>query len=105
MPTLPSVLALIVCVHAGLWAALRTKKTAPNFPGQLTSVSYSPPTDPESNEAPSPEQIRAELKALAPYTKAIRTYSATHGAELVPPIAAEFGLKVAVGAWIGKDKD
>jgi exo-beta-1,3-glucanase (GH17 family)/cellulose synthase/poly-beta-1,6-N-acetylglucosamine synthase-like glycosyltransferase len=105
MRTVAAVLALVACVHAGLWASLRTKETAPNFTGQLASVSYSPPTDPESNEAPSPEQIRAELKALAPYTRAIRTYSATHGAELVPPIAAEFGLKVAVGAWIGKDKD
>ena len=105
MRTVAAVLALVACVHAGLWASLRTKETAPNFTGQLASVSYSPPTDPESNEAPSPEQIRAELKALAAYTKAIRTYSATHGAELVPPIAAEFGLKVAVGAWIGKDKD
>ena len=105
MRTVAAVLALVACVHAGLWASLRTKETAPNFTGQLASVSYSPPTDPELNEAPSPEQIRAELKALAAYTKAIRTYSATHGAELVPPIAAEFGLKVAVGAWIGKDKD
>jgi exo-beta-1,3-glucanase (GH17 family)/cellulose synthase/poly-beta-1,6-N-acetylglucosamine synthase-like glycosyltransferase len=105
MRTVAAVLALVACVHAGLWASLRTKETAPNFTGQLASVSYSPPTDPESNEAPSPEQIRAELKALAPYIRAIRTYSATHGAELVPPIAAEFALKVAVGAWIGKDKD
>ena len=105
MRTVAAVLALVACVHAGLWASLRTKETAPNFTGQLASVSYSPPTDPESNEAPSPEQIRAELKALAAYTRAIRTYSATHGAELVPPTAAEFGLKVAVGAWIGKDKD
>ena len=31
-------------------------------------------------------------------------YSSTGGAELVPPIAAEFGLKVTVGAWIDKDQ-
>jgi exo-beta-1,3-glucanase (GH17 family)/cellulose synthase/poly-beta-1,6-N-acetylglucosamine synthase-like glycosyltransferase len=105
MRTVAAVLALIVCVHAGLWASLRTKETAPDFTGQLASVSYSPPTDPETKEPPTAEQIRADLKAIAPYTRAIRTYSATRGAELVPPIAAEFGLKVAVGAWIGKDKD
>jgi exo-beta-1,3-glucanase (GH17 family)/glycosyltransferase involved in cell wall biosynthesis len=105
MRTVAAVLALVACVHAGLWASLRTKETAPDFTGQLASVSYSPPTDPESDEAPTPAQIRADLKALAPYTKAIRTYSATRGAELVPPIAAEFGMKVAAGAWIGKDKD
>jgi exo-beta-1,3-glucanase (GH17 family)/cellulose synthase/poly-beta-1,6-N-acetylglucosamine synthase-like glycosyltransferase len=105
MRTVAAVLALVACVHAGLWASLRTKETAPDFTGQLASVSYSPPTNPESDETPTPEQIRADIKAIAPYAKAIRTYSSTRGAELVPPIAAEFGLKVAVGAWIGKDKD
>ena len=92
MRTVAAVLALIVCVHTGLWASLRTKETAPDFTGQLASVSYSPPTDPETKEPPTAEQIRADLKAIAPYTRAIRTYSATRGAELVPPIAAEFGL-------------
>jgi exo-beta-1,3-glucanase (GH17 family)/cellulose synthase/poly-beta-1,6-N-acetylglucosamine synthase-like glycosyltransferase len=105
MRTVAAVLALIACVHAGLWASLRTKESAPDFSGQLASVSYAPPTDPNSGETPTPEQIRADLKAIAPYTKAIRTYSATGGAELVPPIAAEFGLKVTVGAAIIKDHD
>jgi exo-beta-1,3-glucanase (GH17 family)/cellulose synthase/poly-beta-1,6-N-acetylglucosamine synthase-like glycosyltransferase len=40
---------------------------------------------------------------LAPHTRALRTYSSTAGGELVAPIAAEFGLKVAVGAWIDKN--
>jgi exo-beta-1,3-glucanase (GH17 family) len=105
MRTVAAVLALVACVHAGLWASLRTKESAPDFTGQLASVSYAPPTDPNSGETPTPEQIRADLKAIAPYTKAIRTYSATRGAELVPPIAAEFGLKVTVGAAIIKDRD
>jgi exo-beta-1,3-glucanase (GH17 family)/cellulose synthase/poly-beta-1,6-N-acetylglucosamine synthase-like glycosyltransferase len=108
MRTVVAVLALVACVHAGLWALLRTKETAPNFNGQLASVSYSPFADsshPDTGVRPTAEQIRSDLKAIAPYTRAIRTYSATGGAELVPPIAAEFGLKVTVGAWIDKDKD
>ncbi len=105
MRTVAAVLALVACVHAGLWASLRTKESAPDFTGQLASVSYAPPTDPNSSETPTVEEIRADLKAIAPYTKAIRTYSATGGAELVPPIAAEFGLKVTVGAAILKDRD
>jgi len=105
MRTVAAVLALVACVHAGLWASLRTKESAPDFTGQLASVSYAPPTDPNSGETPTPEQIRADLKAIAPYTKAIRIYSSTGGAELVPPIAAEFGLKVTVGAWIDKHQD
>ena len=108
MRTVAAVLALVACVHAGLWASLRTKETPPDFTGQLASVSYAPfvaSKHPDSGERPTPEQIRADLKAIAPYTRAIRMYSSTGGAELVPPIAAEFGLKVTVGAWIDKNQE
>jgi glucan 1,3-beta-glucosidase len=108
MRTVAAVLALVACVQAGLWASLRTKETAPDFTGQLASISYAPfvaSKHPDWGERPTPEQIRADLKALAPYTRAIRLYSSTGGAELVPPIAAEFGLKVTVGAWIDKNQD
>src|SRR6202167_4401914 len=108
MRTVAAVLALVACVHAGLWASLRAKETPPDFTGQLASVSYAPfvaSRHPDSGERPTPEQIRADLKAIAPYTRAIRTYASTGGAELVPPIAAEFGLKVTVGAWIDKNQD
>jgi exo-beta-1,3-glucanase (GH17 family)/glycosyltransferase involved in cell wall biosynthesis len=107
MRTVVAVLALVACVHAGIWALLKPVGKAPDFTGQLASVSYSPFADsshPDTGVRPTAEQIRADLKAIAPYTRAIRTYSATGGAELVPPIAAEFGLKVTVGAWIDKDQ-
>ena len=108
MRTVAAVLALVACVHAGLWASLRTREAAPDFRGQLASVSYAPfvaSSHPDWGERPTVEQIRADLKAIAPYTRAIRTYSSTGGAELVPPIAAEFGLKVTVGAWIDKNHE
>src|ERR1700734_4506027 len=108
MRTVAAVLALVACVHAGMGALLQRTDTAPNFTGQLASVSYAPfvaSAHPDWGERPTAEQIRADLKAIAPYTRAIRTYSSTGGAELVPPIAAEFGLKVTVGAWIDKDKE
>jgi len=108
MRTVAAVLALAACVHAGIWALVRPEGNAPDFTGQLASISYSPFADsshPDSGPRPTPERIRADLKAIAPFARAIRTYSATGGAELVPPIAAEFGLKVTVGAWIDKDQD
>src|ERR1700727_531570 len=108
MRTVAAVLALVACVHAGLWASLRTKETAPDFTGQLASVSYSPFADsshPDTGARPTAEQIRATRKTPGPRTRAIRLYSSTGGAELVPPIAAEFGLKVTVGAWIDKNVD
>src|SRR3984957_294384 len=109
MRTVVAVLALVACVHAGLWVLSRTEQNPPNFPGKLESVSvtYAASVDsayPGTAQRPTPEQIRADLQAIAPYTKAIRLYSPTGGAELVPPIAAEFGLKVTVGAWIDKDQ-
>ena len=75
--------------------------------GQLASVSYSPyarSQHPDKGDRPTSEQIRADLKLLSSYTRAIRTYSSTGGVELVPGIAAEFGLKVTLGIWIDKNE-
>jgi exo-beta-1,3-glucanase (GH17 family)/cellulose synthase/poly-beta-1,6-N-acetylglucosamine synthase-like glycosyltransferase len=106
-----AVVAVLLCVtaaHAALWGALREKQQAPDFRGVLPSVSYAPfegSGHPDVDNIPSAEKIRADLKVLAPLTRAIRLYSSTGGVELVPPIAAEFGLKVTVGAWIDKNAE
>jgi len=108
MRTVAAVIALVACVQAGLWAVTRDYATAPDFDGQLASVSYAPydrSTDPNAGGRPKPEQIRADMKLLAPLTRAIRLYSSTGGQEMVPGIAAEYGLKVTVGAWIDKHQD
>ncbi len=107
MRSVAAVIALVAFVHAGLWALLRDQASAPDIGNQLASVSYAPfanISDPESQKAQA-NQIRADLKAIAPITRAIRTYSATGGAELVPEIAADYGLKVSVGAWLDKNKE
>ena len=98
--------AFVACLHAGFWALSREQATAPNFDGQFASVSYTPfdgSAHPDSGTRTTPTQIRADLKAIAPYTRTVRTYSVTGGAELVPAIANEFGLRVSIGAWIDKD--
>jgi exo-beta-1,3-glucanase (GH17 family)/glycosyltransferase involved in cell wall biosynthesis len=115
MRSVAVVVALVACLHAGVWALLQTQaSSAPSFDGILNSVSYEPFTtgvhpDHEGSRPPE-ERIRAELKALAPYTRAIRLYASTGGVEQVPKIAAEFGLKVTLGIWLDKrdrrtDKD
>jgi cellulose synthase/poly-beta-1,6-N-acetylglucosamine synthase-like glycosyltransferase/exo-beta-1,3-glucanase (GH17 family) len=106
MRSVAIVVALVACLHAGAWALRQTQAAAPNFDGILNSVSYSPFTtgvhpDLEGSRPPE-DRIRAELKAIAPYTKAIRLYSSTGGVEQVPKIAAEFGLKVTLGIWLDK---
>jgi cellulose synthase/poly-beta-1,6-N-acetylglucosamine synthase-like glycosyltransferase/exo-beta-1,3-glucanase (GH17 family) len=107
MRSVAIVVALVACLHAGAWALRQTQASAaPNLDGILNSVSYSPFTtgvhpDLEGSRPPA-ERIRAELKSIAPYTKAIRLYSSTGGVEQVPKIAAEFGLKVTLGIWLDK---
>ena len=107
MRTVAAVVALVACVHAGLWVLLQRQQAAANIEAPLASISYSPYTrsqHPDYGDRPTPEQIRADLKILSPYTQAIRTYSSTGGGELVPAIAAEFGLKVTLGIWIDKNE-
>ena len=108
MRAVVAVLLLVTAVHAAMWGAFRDKQQAPDFTGVLPSVSYAPfegTGHPDVDNIPSVEKIRADLKKLSPLTRAIRLYSSTEGVELVPPIAAEFGLKVTVGAWIDKNAD
>src|SRR6267142_1555537 len=107
MRTVAAVVALVACLHAGLWSLLQRQHVAPNITGQLASVSYSPYSrsqHPDYGDRPTAEQIRADLKLLSPYTRTVRTYSSTGGVELVPGIAAEFGVKVTLGIWIDKNE-
>jgi exo-beta-1,3-glucanase (GH17 family)/cellulose synthase/poly-beta-1,6-N-acetylglucosamine synthase-like glycosyltransferase len=108
MRTVAAVVALVACVHGGLWALMRDNVRAPAFGGQLASVSYAPfegSAHPDAGAKARVAQIRADLKLLAPLTRSIRTYSSTGGVELVPGIATEFGLRVTAGAWIDKNQD
>ncbi|MGJ5137330.1 glycosyltransferase [Bradyrhizobium oligotrophicum] len=108
MRAVVAVLLLVTAVHAALWGLLQDKQEAPSFTGLLQSVSYDPHEGtgaPGANTVASPERIRADMKKLATMTRAIRLYSSTGGLEIVPPLAAEAGLKVMLGAWIDKDPD
>jgi exo-beta-1,3-glucanase (GH17 family)/cellulose synthase/poly-beta-1,6-N-acetylglucosamine synthase-like glycosyltransferase len=108
MRSVAAVVALVACVHAGLWALSRDHISAPNYDGQLASVSYAPfqgNGHPDAGGAADAEHIRSDLKLLSPLTRAVRTYSATGGVELVPAIANEFGLRVTLGAWLDKDQN
>src|ERR1700675_3087780 len=108
MRAVVAVLVFVAAIHAAMWGVLRDRQSAPDFTGMLPSVSYAPfegTGHPDVDNVPNADKIRADLKKLSTITRAIRLYSSTGGVELVPPIAAEFGLKVTVGAWIDKNVD
>ncbi|MGC1552576.1 MAG: glycosyltransferase [Bradyrhizobium sp.] len=106
MRAVVAVLLLVAAAHAGFWGLLEEKQQAPDFRGILPSISYTPfePGHTEADPAADSEKIRSDLKKFSTIARAVRLYTSTEGSELVPPIAAEFGMKVMVGAWIGKDE-
>ncbi len=107
MRAVVGVLLLVTAVHAAMWGVFREKQQASDFRGILPSVSYAPfeRGHTVADSIADSEKIRTDLKKLSTLTRAIRLYSSTEGNELVPPVAAEFGLKVTVGAWIDKNTD
>jgi exo-beta-1,3-glucanase (GH17 family)/cellulose synthase/poly-beta-1,6-N-acetylglucosamine synthase-like glycosyltransferase len=106
MRVVVAVCAFVACVHAGIWALTQRQVDAPNFSGQLASVSYTPfdgSAHPDSGTTTTPQQIRSDLATISGYTRTVRTYSSTGGSELVPLIANEFGMRTSVGAWVDRD--
>src|SRR6201987_602316 len=107
MRAIVAVMLLVSAVHAALWGALQQKAQAPAFGGILPSVSYAPfeRGHADIDTVADSKKVRADMKILSTMTRAVRLYTSTEGVELVPPIAAEFGLKVSVGAWIDKEEE
>jgi exo-beta-1,3-glucanase (GH17 family)/cellulose synthase/poly-beta-1,6-N-acetylglucosamine synthase-like glycosyltransferase len=107
MRRVAAAVALLACVHAGLWVLTQDRQAAPGVDGLLASLSYTPfegvKHPDEGGYQPSLAQVRADLKTVAPYTRAVRTYSSTNGTDLVPQAAAELGLRVTIGAWLDRD--
>jgi exo-beta-1,3-glucanase (GH17 family) len=95
------------------WVAAQTRPVAlPDLHlaegERLDCVSYAPyhwPGQTPLNPAMRipKEQIAADLAALAPITHCVRIYAVDQGLEYVPELAQKLGLKVLLGAWIGRD--
>ena len=82
MRAVVAVLLFVTATHAAMWGVFRDQQRAPDFTGVLPSVSYAPfegTAHPDVDNIPSVEKIRADLRKLAPLTRAIRLYSSTGG--------------------------
>jgi exo-beta-1,3-glucanase (GH17 family) len=78
----------------------------PNAVYQIYGMNFSPyidGQDPNTGVIVPEKQIIDRMRIIAPYTKTIRTFSATHGLEVCGRIAHQFGLKTYINAWIGTD--
>lgn len=106
-------LALAAIVTFGfIWSLLPAQPTAlpeakeARLP--FPCVSYAPfrraghtPFDPDLRVTAA--EIESDLRLLATVTSCIRTYGIDHGLDAVPEIARRLGLRVILGAWVGRD--
>jgi exo-beta-1,3-glucanase (GH17 family)/cellulose synthase/poly-beta-1,6-N-acetylglucosamine synthase-like glycosyltransferase len=101
------VVALATAMHASVWLILHERVSPPNANGALASVSFSPINPHESavTDKATEARIRSDLAAIAPYTRMVRTYGVSNGLDRVPPLAAEYGLRVTLGLWIDDRED
>jgi glucan 1,3-beta-glucosidase len=71
-------------------------------------VSYAPfkgsQTPFDASLVAPPEQIDADLAVLSQRFRCVRTYAADQGLDHVPAAARRNGMKVLLGAWIGRDE-
>ncbi|MFH1123912.1 MAG: glycosyltransferase [Pseudomonadota bacterium] len=91
-----------------LWAFFNRPVPEPPWPERIQGFSFSPfrlGQDGIARAYPSQEEIEADLRLLSGKTHAVRTYSVDGPLSKIPKLAAKYGINVALGVWIGSDKD
>jgi exo-beta-1,3-glucanase (GH17 family) len=97
---------------AAVWWWLATPITLVRAPidpdAKLQCVSYAPfrgaQTPLVETTRITTEQIAEDLAQLAKVTDCVRTYSIENGVDQVPALAANLGLKVIQGIWLGSNR-
>lgn len=102
--------ALIVAaaLAVGFWAWIGRGIALPPAPHpKLACLSYTPfqgdQTPYDRSLTIPPEQIAADLVYLKPVTDCVRIYATDQGIDQTVPLAAERGMQVLLGIWIGAD--
>jgi exo-beta-1,3-glucanase (GH17 family) len=92
---------------SGIKTGLSIKlQSIPNSKYMLYGLNFSPYMDgqnPNNNVFISRSQMIERMSILKPYTKTIRTFSTTHGFNVVGKIAHQLGFVTYIGAWLGRD--
>jgi exo-beta-1,3-glucanase (GH17 family)/cellulose synthase/poly-beta-1,6-N-acetylglucosamine synthase-like glycosyltransferase len=86
-----------------LWGWGNRPTSEPPWPAQVAGMSFSPlrvDNDPVEGNYPTLEQIDADLSLLQGQVRAIRTYGLGGPLANIPELAAKFGMKVTLGAWL-----
>ena len=99
---------LFAMVTVGTWAWLNRPEAEPEWPRKVWGFAlspYQPDQDAVKGEYPTREQIARDLDLLKGKAQAVRTYTVAGTIGLVPELAAERGLNVALGVWLDSRLD
>ncbi len=98
-------LAVAAAGSLGLWSATNHKQAVPDFHGEVGGLAFSPyhrGETPEANQYPSTTEIRDDLAQAARITSRIRTYTVAGPMADIPALAADYPLRVTLGAWLDR---
>jgi glucan 1,3-beta-glucosidase len=101
-------LVVSAALAVGAWAWLGWPVQLPPAPEpKLHCASYTPfrgDQTPFDQSLTIPKvQIEEDLHQLKPTTDCVRTYAVNQGLDQVVPVAAELGMQVLLGIWIGRN--
>ena len=107
-----AILVVIVLGNLGFWAMVNRPQSGLPWTGTINSVSFSPyqsDDDPiavrenpllADDKLPSVKDLDSDLALLAGKVRAVRTYTQSEGQDVVPELAAKYGLEAIPGAWL-----
>ena len=98
------VLLLIVLINLAIRAFMNRPHSGLPWLGSIKSVSFAPyqkDDNPLEGRYPTPDEIEQDIAKLAGNVDALRTYTAREGMDVIPGLAARYGLTVTAGIYLG----
>ncbi|PPD31099.1 MAG: cellulose synthase [Methylomonas sp.] len=96
-------LIVLVVLNVGIWSYVNNPLQLPSWNSTMMGVTYNGTRrdfNPELKNYPTREQVQEDLALLSDKVHSIRTYTSLEGMEVVPEIAAQNNMHLAMGAWI-----
>jgi exo-beta-1,3-glucanase (GH17 family)/cellulose synthase/poly-beta-1,6-N-acetylglucosamine synthase-like glycosyltransferase len=102
-------LGLSAAASLGIWTYANQPVAMQGYTGDVGGFAFSPyhrGETPEANKLanqyPSEKEIRSDLALASRYTSQIRTYRVDGSLADIPRLAADYPLRVTLGAWLDK---
>lgn len=96
-------IVFLVVINFAIWKYINNPLQLPSWNSTMMGVTYNGTRkdfSPEKQNYPTREQVQEDLELLSGKVHAIRTYTSLEGMEVVPELAAQNKINLAMGAWI-----